>query len=372
MKILEIASFFPPMGGAFVLDQTRALQGVGHDVHILYCNQLGITQGIVQWLFPAKMGGEGEVASRYIRTIPKCTRWNMQRWVAEIQRQYEVYVRDHGTPDVIHAQCSVWAGVAAMTIARRSSLPYFITEHIPLELFEREFGRNWSNHSWAGPLLREVYHNAQCIIHVAPEQYEWLASFFGYDYCHTFISNVIDTEFFSQPSSLISHSSSQILCLSISDIHRKGLDVLAEACPLLSDCEIVIAGRGTDGPSMQSLYGSFSNVRLMGELDRTAVRDLIGQSDVLVLPSRSEVQPLVLLEAMCMGVPVVTTNIITKSLQIPEACFVAEVGDPKSLAEQIRLALSHGPLSHEKTEEVRSLVSPSAIAQKLTDLFSET
>jgi len=372
MKILEIASFFPPQGGAFVLDQARALRSLGHEVSILYCNQLGISHGLWQWLFPSfHTPHPSSVSGTYLRSIPKCTHLNQKRWVSEILRQYDAFVREHGTPDVVHAQCSVWAGVAAMTIARHSSLPYFVTEHIPLELFEREFGQNWCKHPWAGPLLRDVYRNAQCVIHVASEQYEWLAPLLGRDYRHTYISNVIDTDFFiPRPESLIPNPSSRILCLSISDIHRKGLDVLAEACRELPDCELTLAGRGTDGQAMKELFRHYPNVRLLGELDRISVRELLYNSDVLVLPSRSEVQPLVLLEAMCMGLPVVTTDAVTTCVRIPDACFVAQVGNSASLVQQLRLALAHGPLTHEKTEEVRSLVSPSAIAQQLTDLFS--
>ncbi|MBO7379730.1 MAG: hypothetical protein J6U31_08300, partial [Bacteroidales bacterium] len=43
MHILEIPSFFPPHGGEFCLEQSRALKNIGHEVRILSCTQLSIT-----------------------------------------------------------------------------------------------------------------------------------------------------------------------------------------------------------------------------------------------------------------------------------------------------------------------------------------
>ncbi len=367
MKILEIASFFPPQGGAFVLDQARALQAAGHEVHILHCNQIGITNGLFQWLRPSQHPS--------MRAIPKCTHLNQCRWVKQILAQYAAYKREHGVPDVIHAQCGIWAGVAAMTISQleeSAHVPYYITEHIPVELFEREFGTGWSRHPWAGKLMREVYQQAQCVIHVAPEQFDWLAPFYGRDYRHTFISNIIDTDFFGvREPEQVPHAS-RIACLALADIHRKGYDVLAEAMNQLPECKLSVAGRGTDNSEMQLLFQNRSNVCLLGELDREAVRSLLCESDVLVLPSRSEVQPLALLEAMCMGLPVVTTDAITRVVQISDACWVARAGDANSLAEQIRKALSQGALSAPVVEEIRQQVSPQTLAQKLISLFNQT
>ncbi len=44
MHILEIPSFFPPYGGEFCLEQSKALQQLGHEVRILSRVQLGITK----------------------------------------------------------------------------------------------------------------------------------------------------------------------------------------------------------------------------------------------------------------------------------------------------------------------------------------
>ena len=86
MHILEIPSFFPPYGGEFCLEQSKALQQLGHEVRILSRVQLGITKGWKDYLFlPYTMGVETmdgvEVWRDFQRGIPKVVRPNVDRWL---------------------------------------------------------------------------------------------------------------------------------------------------------------------------------------------------------------------------------------------------------------------------------------------------
>ena len=51
------------------------------------------------------------------------------------------------------------------------------------------------------------------------------------------------------------------------------------------------------------------NVRFHGRADGAELRDLYRNTDIFVLPSEREGMPLVLLEALAMGLPVVATDI---------------------------------------------------------------
>jgi glycosyltransferase involved in cell wall biosynthesis len=121
---------------------------------------------------------------------------------------------------------------------------------------------------------------------------------------------------------------------------RKGLpDLLhALAAPRLagSAWRLVVAGGG-DATSLRRLALGLnidSQVNFAGWLDRAATDAALADADALVLPSRHEALPLVLLEAAAMGVPVITTPVGA----IPElfcddlsALFVAP-GDREALA----------------------------------------
>jgi glycosyltransferase involved in cell wall biosynthesis len=76
--------------------------------------------------------------------------------------------------------------------------------------------------------------------------------------------------------------------------------------------ELVLVG---DGPGKQAIEQSIAandlrdNVVLRGRLDESATLLEIAKSDVLVLPSLIEGLPIVLMEAMALGVPVVASRV---------------------------------------------------------------
>jgi colanic acid/amylovoran biosynthesis glycosyltransferase len=104
----------------------------------------------------------------------------------------------------------------------------------------------------------------------------------------------------------------------------KGLEYLIRACALLRDdlprqvfhCEI--AGGGYLHDSLQQMIaglGLGDRVRLLGPQDENAVRMLMQRADTLVLPSvvardgQMEGIPVVLMEAMALGLPVVASDL---------------------------------------------------------------
>jgi glycosyltransferase involved in cell wall biosynthesis len=142
----------------------------------------------------------------------------------------------------------------------------------------------------------------------------------------------------------------------------------------MKNCELHIAGRETDGKALSSIIAGMPNkadIHVHGELSRDEVRQLLYSSDALVLASRSEVQPLVLMEAMSTGMPVVATTAAPMSLRIPGACFTAAADSALSLMEAMTAVQAVTPspvISH----AIERMASPETVAQKLETLFTET
>ena len=65
----------------------------------------------------------------------------------------------------------------------------------------------------------------------------------------------------------------------------------------------------------------------------------------------------------------VTTECVPESLRVPEACLLAPIGDAKALAEKMREVMCVAP-SHEFSDVVQGMASPSVIAKQLTELFA--
>lgn len=375
MHILEIPSFFTPYGGEFCLDQARALKAVGQEVRILSNVQLGVTIGAKGYLSLPYSRYEHEVegitvCQSFQRGVPMAVRWNVRRWVRIVCEMFDAYVAKYGVPDVLHAHCSKWAGYAAMLISRKYQVPYVITEHLSRLVFEKEFGPAPSD-AWQIPLLREAYEQADLVIPVSEELVENIACYFGKDYRWQAVSNTIDVDFFQYRSRQSREGRPFRFCCLANFWPLKGYDVLLPAFRQLrekrADVELHIAGRGTDSAACRKML--FEGVVIHGLISRDAVRDLLYQSDALVLASRSEVQPLVLLEAMSTGIPVIATTCVPQSLRLQDGCRIVAVDDVDGLSAAMADVMTQTVDGRQLSQQVREMASPEVIGRQLVSLF---
>ena len=377
MHILEIPSFFTPYGGEFCLDQSRALKAVGHEVRILSNVQLGVTIGLKGYLFLPYRRYEHQrdgitVCQSFQRGVPMVIRWNVRRWVRIVCSMFEDYVNKYGVPDVLHAHCSKWAGYAAMQISRKYHIPYVITEHLSRLVFEKEFGPA-PNDVWQIPLLKEAYEKANLVIPVSEELVENIACYFGKNYRWQAVSNTIDTDFFHYQARKPLDGRPFRFCCLANNWPMKGYDILIPAFRQLRELgknvELHIAGRGTDSAEFRS---SLSDGMIThGLINKEAVRELLYQSDALVLASRSEVQPLSLLEAMSTGIPVIATECMPQSLRIEGGSTIVPIDDVRALAEAMSDVTNNSPVDGQwLSQDVKRMASPEVIGRKLEQLFS--
>jgi colanic acid/amylovoran biosynthesis glycosyltransferase len=99
-------------------------------------------------------------------------------------------------------------------------------------------------------------------------------------------------------------------------LERKGHAYLVEACRLLQkngiDYRCIIIGDGPQKTNLENLirrYEIKEKVKLAGSVPHEDVRSYYTQADIFVLPSLNEGIPVVLMEAMSNGLPVVSTQI---------------------------------------------------------------
>jgi len=381
MHILEIPSFFPPYGGWFCLDQAKALKALGHEVRILSNVQLGASVGLRDFLklpygrFEHEMSGI-TIYQSYQRGLPKAIRYNVDRWVSIVQSMFKDYIARYGCPQLLHAHCAKWAGYAAMLISKAHGIPYVITEHLPLMLLEDEFGKAPST-AWQIPLLKQAYELADRVIPVSEELVDDIACYYGKTYRWQYVSNTIDTGFFHYQRREPKEGRAFRFCCLADYYYRKGYDVLFEAMRQLQqsgvNIELHVAGLFTDSSACREAIEKqgLKDVVCYGRLDKSGVRDLLYRSDSLVLASRSEVQPLVLLEAMSTGIPVVSTECVPRCQRL-SGCTIVPIGDAEALARAMR-TVAEQPQNQGMVfaEEVRRLASPAVVGRQLETIFKE-
>ncbi|MBX3330103.1 MAG: glycosyltransferase family 4 protein [Nitrospira sp.] len=136
--------------------------------------------------------------------------------------------------------------------------------------------------------------------------------------------------------------------------HLKGALVLIQAVPLVlqqrKDVEFVFAGpwshaedeRWADSFIRQHKLESY--VSFSGQVDGAQKRALFDSSDIFVFPGvQQEGQPLVVLEAMAAGIPVIFTNrgCLRDTVPDGEAGLEVPIGDSRQLADRILWLLDH-------------------------------
>ena len=162
-------------------------------------------------------------------------------------------------------------------------------------------------------------------------------------------------------------------------MRRKGYDVLFKSFQQVHNqnqqTELYIAGEGTDGNACRQLFSHLScapHIHPCGNLDKQAVRELLYQSDALVLATRDETQGLVLLEAMSTGIPVVTTEAVPQNVRIDKGCFIAPIDDAEAIADKMcevmQLTDGEGELF---SKIVAEKVSPQVIAAQLETVLRD-
>jgi glycosyltransferase involved in cell wall biosynthesis len=120
------------------------------------------------------------------------------------------------------------------------------------------------------------------------------------------------------------------------------LDALARLQREGLDCVLTIVGDGPDRPRLEAqarqLGLSAERVCFTGSLNQAEVRTRLAEADAFVLPSLAEGIPVVLMEAMVIGVPCVTTpaNGIPELVRPGENGLLATMGDVESLTDRLR------------------------------------
>jgi len=129
------------------------------------------------------------------------------------------------------------------------------------------------------------------------------------------ISNGVDFEEIRdiKPHNLLKHPS--IFFVGVLG-NEKGIDVLLKAIPIIKEkipnIYVYIAGRGSQEKELKELVRELKigeNVKFLGYISEEEKYSYYKAADVCAIPSRLENEPIVLLEAMACGTPVVASNV---------------------------------------------------------------
>jgi len=107
-----------------------------------------------------------------------------------------------------------------------------------------------------------------------------------------------------------------VTCLARLSAEHKGQDVLLHAMKILLDrapmTRLLMAGEGESRAALEAMaveLGIADAVAFLGHVPHSKLRELMDQSDIMVLPSRWEGLPVSIIESMAFGKPVVASAV---------------------------------------------------------------
>jgi glycosyltransferase involved in cell wall biosynthesis len=259
-------------------------------------------------------------------------------------------------PDVIHAHVFE-AGFPALLLARRLACPVVVSEHFTA--FQRGLVRGADLR-----IARYTFRHADLVCPVSADLGRRLA---GVEprARYRVVPNVVDTAVFHPPAARPPPSGPlrllNVAALAEKKRHADLLEALARLRGQGTDAVLDLVGDGELAAPLRAhaeRLGLADAVRFHGALAPAEVAERMRAADLFVLPSRFENLPVVLLEAMASGLPVVATDvggvreIVDERMGVlvapddPErlAAAIADVAarldafDPAALAERARRA----------------------------------
>ena len=139
---------------------------------------------------------------------------------------------------------------------------------------------------------------------------------------------------------------------------EKGVDVLLAALRLRPEMTCLVAGSGPEQGALEASLRETGarNVRLLGRV--TDTRELLAVADALAVPSRTEGQGIVALEALAAGVPVVASRVggLAEMLTEGQTALLAPPDAPRALADALGRLAGDAALRMALTEQGRALV----------------
>lgn len=153
----------------------------------------------------------------------------------------------------------------------------------------------------------------------------------------------VDLKEFSPLTRPASPDTFEVLCVGRL-VPAKGQHILLQALQLLvqdgRSVRLRLVGAGPDEPSLRQMVRDKKLdgfVRFEGAVNQDRIRELYGQADLFVLPSFAEGIPVVLMEAMAMEIPCISTLIagIPELIQSGRDGILIPPSDAESLADEI-------------------------------------
>lgn len=310
-KILWLCSWYPgraePFNGDFVQRHAFAAAHY-HDIHVIHVyadpsgkilkreenfyNREGVTEHIIE--FPKRNGFISRSLAHF-------------RLLQSYHQAIRRYIKMNGLPDLVHVHVPIWAGKAALWIKKKYGIRFVTTEH--WAIYNDQVANNYFSKSKRFKYFtRKIFTGSSMFFPVCDYLAEGVNKLVA-PVKYVTIENTVDTHYF-KPGDFRGNSFQFIHISNMEE--RKNVPGIIRAFSRLAsgrnDISLVIVGPA-DEQLKQYARDHHSAIQFTGEISYLKVADNLKMANALVLFSEVENSPCVIGEALCCGVPVISSRV---------------------------------------------------------------
>lgn len=350
MKVLFLSAWYPnrydAMAGLFVRKHALAVSQsaevcvlyIHPDEHIKETEIVETTEGSLHEVIVYHPFVDKSTLKKVSKAIGFCRAF---------AKGFEVVRQHYGMPDVTHVNVLTRCGVLAWWLERKHHIPYVITEH-----WSRYLPQNFSYTGFLRKhLTQKVLQNAYAVMPVC-ENLGKAMQHCGLNHKnYQVVPNVVDDYFFQTPHRPHQEGTPYtILHVSCFDEKSKNvsgtLRAFRQLAEIRHDVQFRFVGTGTCYDEAVALANHLDfptgTLSFTGELPPEGVCQEMSTADALVLFSNYENAPVVVSEALAMGIPVIASNVGGIPEMVSDNCgILVEPGNEGALTDGLNRLLNN-------------------------------
>jgi len=223
------------------------------------------------------------------------------------------YIKENGLPEIVHVHVPMKAGILALWMKKKYGINYIVTEH--WAIYNNDAPDAFSKRSFLfRQMTKKILRQCSVFTPVSQNLGEAIQQMVV-DIPFTVVPNTTDTNFFNYTAKP-SDNDDVFTFLHVSTLkHQKNpeaiLRVYKQFYSLYPNSKLVITGHANNGllQYASSLNIPQQNLEFTGLVSYTDVAEIMKKSDAFVMFSRYENLPCVIIEALCCGLPVISTDV---------------------------------------------------------------
>ena len=310
-KVLFVSRWYPdrhdPMPGLFVRRHAEAVN-LFADVTVLYVTADAALRSGQVFREESMRGGIRELRIYFGKSsIGLINAWRYLKHYLQAARSLE-------NPDLVHVHVLSRTAIPALWLNYKNNTPYVITEHwsryLPLNVSKGAY-RGWIRKCFTALAVR----NAECVTTVTQNLANAMQAL-GLKNKYVVTPNVADCELFHPEEKTIQKDFDfiHVSCFDEPAKNIKGIvDAFEQYVQLGLNGNLTIIG---DGPDYNSVYDYADAKRLVGNrilftglMEGEQLASRMRSADALVMFSNYENLPCTIVESLCCGVPVISTDV---------------------------------------------------------------